>query len=136
MYELKTKKNKQDVEYFLGNIENEKRRKDGFILLDLMRKVTGEEANMWGESIVGFGNYHYKYKSGQEGDWFLVGFSPRKQNMSVYLTHGFEGQGELLDKIGKHKLGKGCLYINKVEDIDIGILEKLVAASYDYKPNA
>jgi hypothetical protein len=74
MYELKTKKNKQDVEYFLGNIENEKRRKDGFILLEIMRKVTGEEPRMWGGSIVGFGNHHCKYKSGQDGEWFLVGF--------------------------------------------------------------
>ena len=129
MTELKTKKNETSVEGFLTSVENEKRREDSFLVLDLMKEVTGEEPTMWGTSIVGFGNYHYKYASGREGDWFVVGFSPRKQNMTLYITDGFENYKLLLGKLGKHKTGKSCLYINKLEDVDQDILKELVKQS-------
>jgi len=130
--ELKTKPNKDDVVAFLNQVEPEKKRADSFELLNLMKELTGEEPKMWGGSIIGFGSYHYKYKSGREGDWFLTGFSPRKQNLTVYIIAGFDRFEELMTKLGKHKTGKGCLYINKLEDVDVEILKELVVESVDY----
>ncbi|MDZ7766458.1 MAG: DUF1801 domain-containing protein [Melioribacteraceae bacterium] len=127
--ELKTKPTSADVEKFLNSIENEKRKKDAFVILDVMKKVTKEEPKMWGASIIGFGLYHYKYESGREGDWFLAGFSPRKTNFSIYIMSGFKEFDELLSKLGKHKTGSSCLYINKLEDVDLSILKKMVTLS-------
>lgn len=129
MAELKTKQNEASVEAFLNSIEDEKKRQACFTLLKLMRDVTQSEPKMWGGSIVGFGSYHYKYESGREGDWFLTGFSPRKQNLTLYIMAGFDRYDELMAKLGKHKTGKSCLYINKLEDIDMAVLRELVAQS-------
>ena len=131
MSELKTKKNKASVEGFLKSVENEQRREDSFLVLDLMKEVTGEEPTMWGTSIVGFGTYHYKYASGREGDWMKVGFSPRKKNMTLYIMDGFGSYDSLLQKLGKYKTGKSCLYINKLEDVDQAILKELVKQSVE-----
>jgi hypothetical protein len=97
-----------------------------------MRKVTAEEAAMWGKSIIGFGEYTYRYASGREGEWMLVGFSPRKQNLTLYIMSGFDDYDELLSKLGKYKTGKSCLYINKLEDVDMGVLEELVSKSVEH----
>lgn len=128
--ELKTKPQDTDVETFLNSIGHEKRRKDAFRLLEIMKEVTGDDPVMWGTSIVGFGNYHYKYKSGREGDWFVAGFSPRKQSLSVYLNCR-DGYPEFPEKLGKFKTGKSCLYINKMEDIDEIVLRKLITDTVD-----
>ena len=129
MAELKTKLNDGNVEAYLNSVENEKKRQDSLTILKLMQKVTDEEPKMWGDSIVGFGSYHYKSTSGREGDWFLTGFAPRKQNLTVYIIAGFERYDELMQSLGKYKTGKSCLYINKLEDIDMGILEELIRQS-------
>ncbi len=118
------------VAKFIDAVENETRRKDAKTLLAMMKKVTGEKAVMWGPSIIGFGKYHYKYESGREGDMCLVGFSPRKANMVLYVL-GY-GEGEpLLKKLGRHKHGVSCLYVNKLDDVDLGVLEKLIKKSYE-----
>ncbi|MDH3732878.1 MAG: DUF1801 domain-containing protein [Gemmatimonadota bacterium] len=132
MAELKTKRNDGDVEAFLNSVEHDKRREDSFVVLDLMRRVTGLEPEMWGGSIVGFGSYHYKYASGREGDWFKAGFAPRKQALTLYMMAGTSKNQDLYGKLGKYTTGKGCLYIKKLEDIDLGVLEQLVAASAAY----
>jgi hypothetical protein len=128
MAELKTKPTKKSVEAFLESIEPETRRRDGFGLLDMFKKATGQKPVMWGESIVGFGRYHYKSeRSSQEGDWPLVAFSPRKQSLTLYLlTGGKNTYKDLLEKLGKHKTSVGCLYINKLSDVDPDILARLV----------
>jgi hypothetical protein len=131
MAELKTKPNDSSVVAFLGMIEPEQKRKDSFELLEMMKELTGENPKMWGDSIIGFGTYHYKYKTGREGDWFVSGFSPRKQSLTLYLMSGFEGEQELLSKLGKHKTSKGCLYIKKLSDVDRQILRKLVSRSIE-----
>ncbi|HJS29686.1 MAG TPA: DUF1801 domain-containing protein [Anaerolineales bacterium] len=131
MAELKTQKNNQDVVKFLEKVEPEQKREDSFKLLGLMKKVTKSEPNMWGDSIIGFGDYHYKYASGREADWFAAGFSPRKQNLTLYLMSGFGGYEEVLSRLGKHSTGKGCLYIKKLDDIDLDVLEELVRKSVD-----
>lgn len=132
MSEPKTKKNDGDVIAFLNGVEPEKKRQDAFAILELMEEVTGEKAVMWGASIIGFGSYSYKYETGREGDWMLVGFSPRKQNISLYIMPGFEHYQSLLDDLGKHKTGKSCLYIKKTEDIDMDVLRDLVKQSVDH----
>lgn len=132
MAELKTKINDKSVEEFLNTVSDTKKRQDSFVMLDLMKKITKAEPKMWGGSIVGFGSYHYKYESGREGDWFLTGFSPRKQNLSIYIMSGFDRNKELLEKPGKHKTGKGCLYIKKVEDINLDALKELIEKSVDH----
>lgn len=132
MTELKTKINDKSVKAFLDSIKDEKKRMDSYEILALMQGITGAEPRMWGKSIVGFDQYHYKYKSGREGDWFKVGFSPRKAAISIYLMSGFEAHDALMDKLGKYKTGKSCLYVKKMEDIDKNILKKLVAASLDH----
>ncbi|MCZ6529489.1 MAG: DUF1801 domain-containing protein [Chloroflexi bacterium] len=128
---MKTQKNEASVEGFLNRVENEKRREDSFVVLDLMKEVTGEKPVMWGTSIVGFGSYHYKYASGREGDWFVVGFSPRKQSMTLYIVDGFGNYDLLLRDLGKYKTGKSCLYINKLEDVDHKVLRELVKQSVE-----
>jgi hypothetical protein len=138
MAELKTQKNEADVEAYLNNVEHEKRRQDSFTVLELMKEVTGEEPKMWGSSIVGFGDYHYQYESGREGDWFLTGFAPRKNALTLYIMAGFDGYGQLLGKLGKYKTGKACIYVNKIEDLDLDVLRELVARSAEHvaKTNA
>ena len=130
MSDVKTKKNEASVDGFLKSVENEKRREDSFVVLDLMKEVTGERPTMWGTSIVGFGSYHYKGASGREGDWMKVGFSPRKQSMTLYIMDGFGSYDSLLNKLGKYKTGKSCLYINKLEDVDQTVLRELVQQSF------
>jgi hypothetical protein len=129
MAELKTKRNKGDVEAFLKSVPDEKKRRDSFTILELMKQVTGEEPEMWGESIVGFGSYHYKYKSGREGDWFVTGFSPRAQNLTLYIMSGFDEYDQLMSRLGKYKTGKSCLYITKIDDVDQEVLKELVNKS-------
>ncbi len=131
MSELKTKVNDASVEDFLGKVQDEAKRKDSFVLLALFSKITGEKPKMWGSSIIGFGQYHYKSeRSSQEGDWPLTGFSPRKQNLTLYIMLGFDDYKDLLAKLGKHKTTVGCLYINKLADVDMPVLEKLVQKSF------
>jgi hypothetical protein len=127
--ELKTKQTEQSVEKFLKAIEDETRRKDCFAVAKLMEEVTGVKPKMWGPSIVGFGSYHYKYASGQEADWPIAAFSPRKQNLTVYIMPGFERHDELMKKLGKHSVGKSCLYIKRLDDIHLPKLKKLVSES-------
>jgi hypothetical protein len=127
--DLKTKVNNANVEGFLNAVKDEAARKDCFEIMKIMKQVTKEEPKMWGSSIVGFGSYHYKGKSGREGDWMLTGFSPRKQNLTLYLMHGFDEQKDLLKKLGKHKTSMGCLYIKKLDDVDKKVLKELVAGS-------
>ena len=127
--ELKTKVNDASVTKFLEGVTDEQNRNDAFEMLKLMKQVTKEEPKMWGASIVGFGSYHYKGASGREGDWMLTGFSPRKQALTVYLNHGFDAHKDLLKKLGKYKTGMGCLYINKLDDVDRKVLKELVTAS-------
>ena len=124
--ELKTKVNDASVEGFLNSIKDEQTRADCIDILRLMKQVTKEEPKMWGASIVGFGSYHYKSASGREGDWMLTGFSPRKQNLTLYLMSGFDAHADLLKKLGKHKTSVGCLYIKKLEDVDKKVLKELV----------
>ena len=131
MAELKTRVNQTSVTKFLKSIKDPDRRRDCLTVVDLMRKATGAEPRMWGSSIVGFGSYHYVYDSGREGDWFLTGFSPRKQNLTLYIMSGFRKHDSLLKKLGKHKTGKSCLYINRLEDIDVSILRTLVRESVE-----
>lgn len=132
MYEMKTKQNDSSVVDFIEQVENPGRRADAYTLLEFYTKTTGLKARMWGASIIGFGAYHYKYPSGHEGDAMLVGFSPRKAAISLYFAPGEVELEELLDDFGKHKRGKGCVYINKVADIDLDILAKLIKQSIDY----
>jgi hypothetical protein len=132
MAELKTKPNDQSVEAFLNSVADEKKRRDCFTILELMQQVTGTEPEMWGSTIVGFGRYHYKYASGREGDWFLTGFSPRKQNLTLYIMAGFTEYEALLSKLGKHSTGESCLYIKKIEDIDLEALRELVRQSVEH----
>ena len=129
MIELKTKPTKKNIDEFLKKVENLTKREDSFNILKLMKEITNEKPVMWGDSIVRFGSYHYKYASGREGDWPLVGFSPRKQNLTLYIMSGFEGYDEILSKLGKFKTGKSCLYINQLKDIDIDNLKELVSES-------
>ena len=135
MAELKTKLNDASVEDFINSIEDEKKREFAFTISEMMQKITKAEPKMWGDSIVGFGSYHYKSKSGREGDWMLVGFSPRKLNMTLYIMSGFTKYEDLLQNMGKFKTSKTCLYIKKQEDIDMKILKQLVTESVKYIKN-
>ena len=132
MAELKTQPSDDSIEAFLNGVADEKKRQDCFTILELMQQVTDTEPRMWGDSIVGFGSYHYKYASGREGDWFLTGFSPRKQNLTLYIMAGFDQYDALLEKLGKFKIGKSCLYIKKIEDIDLPTLKQLVKQSVEH----
>lgn len=132
MAELKTKKNDMSVQKYLDAIDDPQRKKDCLKIHELMQNVSGHEGNMWGDSMVGYGSYHYKYESGREGDWFLVGFSNRKQSISIYIMSGFSRYDDLLSNLGKHKTGKSCLYINKLEDIDESILQDMIETSIEF----
>ena len=125
----KTKTNTDAVTEFLNGIEDEQKRGDCFRVLEIMRAATQTEPAMWGVSLVGFGRYRYKYESGTKGEWFLVGFSPRKNDLSLHIMAGLERYGDLLKKLGKHKTGKACLYIRKLDDVDIPTLKKLIEQS-------
>ena len=129
MAENKTKPTKARVSDFLAAVDNPKRRADAKAVLGMMRRATGKRATMWGSSIVGFGKYEYKYESGHEGEFMLTGLSPRKQNLVVYIIPGFEPFEKHMQKLGKYKTGRSCLYINKLEDVDAKVLEKLIGDS-------
>lgn len=128
MSELKTQVNDASVTKFVESVEDEQKRQDARVLLDLLQKATKQAPKMWGDSIVGFGSYHYVGRSGREGDWFVAGFSPRKQNLTLYMLGGWEQEPELLAQLGKHSLGKGCLYIKRLDDVKVPALKKLIAA--------
>ena len=130
MAELKTQKNRASVAKFLNSVENEQRRRDAKEVAKIMKDITGENPVMWGDSIVGFGEYHYRYATGREGDWLATGLSPRKQALTLYIMAGFDGYPELMDKLGKYKTGKGCLYINKLDDVHLPTLKQLIRRSY------
>jgi Domain of unknown function (DU1801) len=129
MAELKTKPTRSSVSAFLNGIEDEQRRKDCSEIARIMKRATKTSPRMWGSSVVGFGDYHYKYASGREGDWFITGFSPRKADLTLYFMSGFEGYEDLMRKLGRHKMGKGCLYIKKLADVDRDVLTTLIEKS-------
>lgn len=129
MAELKTKPTKLSVSKFIAGIADKEQREDSKVLVKMMSDVTSAEPKLWGTSIIGFGNWHYKSASGREGDWFATGFSPRKQALVLYLMGGFQGQPDLMKKLGKHKTGKGCLYIKRLSDVDGKVLKHLISAS-------
>lgn len=129
MAENKTKATEASVQTHLASIQKEELRKDCQALIDLMRKATKEEPKMWGPSIIGFGSYHYRYESGREGDSCATGFAARKNEIAVYLVAAGPEQGELLSRLGKHKMGKACLYIRRLADVDTKVLEKLITGS-------
>lgn len=132
MAELKTKQTEKSVEKFLNSVKDEKQRADSFIVLKMMQQITKAEPKMWGASIVGFGAYHYKSDSGREGDWFLTGFSPRKGNLTLYILGGFDEKSDNMKKLGKYKTSKGsCLYIKKLEDINMPALKDLIKSSVE-----
>ena len=126
MAEQKTKPTNQSVKEFLNKIPEAERRADCFAVAKIMEEITGEKPKMWGPSIVGFGSYHYKYASGREGDWPMMGFSPRKKDLTLYIMMGFEKHAELMEKLGKHSTGKSCLYIKRLSDVHIPTLKKLM----------
>lgn len=126
MTELKTKKTESSVEKFINSVRDKKRRDDAFVLLEVMKRATKMEPKMWGSAIIGFGDYVLKYPNGRELEWFYVGMSPRKQNLVIYAMGGEPSVVKLAEKLGKYTMGKGCLYINKIEDIDLKVLDKII----------
>lgn len=133
MAEIKTKKNDASVEAFLQTVKEEEKIKDCAAILKMMKRVTKEKPKMWGSSIVGFGSFHYKSeRSKQEGDWFITGFSPRKQNLTIYIIAGFGMYKEQMKNLGKHTTGSSCLYIKRLSDINIKVLEELVSLSFSH----
>ena len=132
MADLKTKRTEASVDAFLKGVVDDARHQDCQTLVQIMKQATRAEPKMWGSNIVGFGSYHYKYASGREGDWFLAGFASRKRDLTVYIMAGFEHYGELLGKLGKHRPGKSCLCIKRLEDVDLTVLKELVSASVKY----
>jgi len=133
MAELKTKENDASVEDFLNGVDDEQKRADCWKIADLMKKATGAEPKMWGASIVGFGSRTVKYSTGRELEWLIIGFSPRKQNLTLYLSIGGGWNEGLLSKLGKHKTGKGCLYFKKLSDVDENILTEMINRSAENK---
>jgi hypothetical protein len=131
MSELKTKPTLSKPVDFIATVPNATRKADALQLLEIMTRLSGFEPRMWGDTLIGFGEYHYKYASGHEGDFMRTGFSPRKANMVVYIIPGYSQYSEILDRLGKHKLGKSCLYINKLADVDMDVLEELIRAGLD-----
>lgn len=129
MAENKTKPTDIDPATFVARVENSTRRDDSEAMLEIMARVSGYEARMWGPAIIGFGRYHYKYESGREGDYMVVGFSPRKANLVIYLMPGYDDLSKQLARLGKHKIGKSCLYLNKLADVDINVLEEMIDIS-------
>lgn len=132
MSQNKTRTTKASVEDFLNGVESEEKRNDSFKLLQIMKGISNEKPVLWGPSMIGFGSYHYKYESGREGDLFIIGFSPRKTALTVYIMPGFERFHELMKNLGKYKTGKSCLYIKRLSDIDMSVLKELIKASYQY----
>jgi hypothetical protein len=132
MAEQKTRPTNESVVEFLNAVPDEHKRQDCFTLLEMMGEITGSEPKLWGSSMVGFGSYHYKYASGHEGDTFLTGFSPRKQNLVFYIMAGFDQYEELLARLGKHTIGKSCLYVKRLSDVDLPTLRTLIQASVDH----
>ena len=132
MSQNKTRPTTTSVTSFLDSVKDEIQRRDSLTLISIMKEITGEGPVMWGPSIIGYGSYHYKYESGREGDMLLTGFSPRKQNLSLYIKAGFTKYEELLQKLGKHKTGKSCLYIKRLSEINTDVLIELIKASYDH----
>lgn len=132
MAELKTQPNDQRVEDFLNSVAGDTKLQDSFTILELLKRETGLEPVMWGDSIIGFGTYRYKYASGRQGEWFLTGFSPRKRNLTLYIMSGFDEYDDLLNKLGKHSTGKSCLYIKQLADIDLEVLKELVDKSVQH----
>ena len=130
MSDLKTKQTEVSPSTFISALNDDKKRSDANTLLTIMSDITQQPAVMWGDSLIGFGLYKYQYASGRKGEWFRVGFSPRKQNITLYIMNGFSQYQHLLERLGNHKTGKSCLYINKLEDIDIDVLKQMVALSY------
>lgn len=128
MAELKTRQTDASVEKFLNQIPDEGRREDCFQIAKIMEEITGSEPKMWGPSIVGFGTHSYKYASGREGDWPIAAFSPRKQDLTLYMTPGFD-ESELMEQLGKHRTGKSCLYIKRLSDVHVPTLKKLIRES-------
>ena len=135
MAEPKTKKTDASVEAFLDAVADPGRREDARAVLALMKRITGEEPKMWGPSIVGFGSWTYTYASGRTGDWPIAGFSPRKHALTLYVMPGFEKDADLMERLGKHKTGKSCLYLNRLADVDAGVLEELVRRSVERMRN-
>lgn len=129
MYELKTKETNDSVTAFLNSVKDEQKRKDCFEIAGMMQKATGLLPKMWGPGIVGFGSYHYKYESGHEGDMCLMGFSPRKQNITLYVSNDINKYDDLLKKLGKHKTGKSCLYINSLDKVNVEVLKEIIEKS-------
>ena len=127
--EAKTKQTDASVDAHLLTVENEKRRADTIVVKDMMTRITGLKPAMWGDSLIGFGTYHYKYKSGREGDWPITAVAARKQVLTVYIMPGFGNYGDLMDRLGKYKTSVSCLYIKKLEDVDLAVLEDLIARS-------
>ena len=132
MAENKTKPTDADVRAFIDAVENDRRRQDSLVLLEMMDRITGFKPQMWGDSIVGYGRYRYKYKSGHGDEFFLTGFSPRKQALSIYIVSGFNTNPELMEKLGKYKTGKSCLYIKSLSDVDEKVLKRLIERSVQY----
>ena len=132
MSENKTRPNNASVISFLDSVVDEIQKQDSYTLIDIMKEITGEEPIMWGPSITGFGSYHYEYDSGREGDMLLTGFSPRKRNLSLYIMPGFTKFEKLMQKLGKHKTGKSCIYIRRLSDINMDVLTELISASYNH----
>lgn len=132
MAENKTKPTRASVPRFLASVENDRRREDALVLCELMKEITGEPAVMWGESLVGFGKYAYRYESGRSGEYFVAGFSPRKASLVLYIMSGFTGHDALMKKLGKHKTGRSCLYINKLDDVDMDVLRELISRSVEH----
>ena len=132
MAELKTKPTDESVEVYLNSIEKDTQRKDSFAILNMMKDVTKTEPVMWGSSIIGFGIYKYRYASGREAEWMKIGFAPRKRNLTLYIMDGFDQYDSLLSKLGKFRTGKACLYINKLEDVDLDVLREMVERSVDH----
>ena len=129
MVELKTKVTKISASQFVNSIADATKRRDCKTLVAMMKGITGKPAKMWGSTIVGFGSYHYTYSSGREGDWFVTGFSPRKRELTIYIMPGFSNYAELMKKLGKFKTGKSCLYIKKLDDVNMEILRSLISQS-------
>lgn len=130
MAELKTKQNNKSVTEFLKSIPDPQKRKDCLIINNLLKKITKTKPKMWGDAIIGYGSYRYKYESGRELDWFPIGFSPRKNNITLYTMCGFEKNAGLMKELGKYKTGKSCLYINKLEDVDLKTLEEIFTNAF------
>lgn len=134
--EIKTKPTLASIEDFINTIEDEQKRKDSFELVEMMKKASGEEPVLWGSSIIGFGNKRYKSeRSGREVDWFLIGFSPRKANLTLYISVAIEEHADALKILGKHKTGGGCLYINKLNDVDLNVLQGMINTALSKKQN-